>query len=75
MNTLPLQPFRDCRIIIFEGGVWARGLDYELIDDFCHTLIVIRTLGHILHQILVAKIPIGYRGNRTPKLLILSPTI
>ena len=50
MYTLPLQPFRDCRIIIFEGGFWARGLEYELIDDFCYTLIVIRTLGHILRQ-------------------------
>ena len=27
-----------------------------LTPDFCYTLIVIRTLGHILHQILVAKI-------------------
>ena len=47
MYTLPFQPFRDCRIIIFEGGFWARGLEYELIDDFCYTLIVIRTLGHM----------------------------
>ena len=76
MYTLPLQPFRDCRIIIFEGGFWARGLEYELIDDFCYTLIVIRTLGHILRQILVAKIPISHGGgNRTPELPILSPTL
>ena len=75
MYTLPLQPFRDCRIIIFEGGFWARGLEYELIVDFCYTLIVICTLGHILRQILVAKIPIGHRGNQTPELPILSPTL
>ena len=67
MYTLPLQPFRDCRIIIFEGGFWARGLEYELIDDFCYTLIVIRTLGHILRQILVAKIPISHRGESNPR--------
>ena len=47
MYTLPLQPFRDCRIIIFEGGFWARGLEYELKDDFCYTPIVICTLGVI----------------------------
>ena len=75
MYTLPLQPFRDCRIIIFEGSFWARGLEYELIDDFCYTLIVICTLGHILRQILVANIPIGPRGIRTPELPILSPTL
>ena len=75
MYTLPLQPFRDCRIIIFEGGFWARGLEYEVIDDLCYSLIVTRTLGHILCQILVAKIPIGHRGIRTPELLILSPTL
>ena len=67
MYTLPFQPFRDCRIIIFEGGFWARGLEYELIDDFCYTLIVIRTLGHILRQILVAKIPISHRGESKPR--------
>ena len=67
MYTLPLQPFRDCRIIIFEGGFWARGLEYELIDDFCYTLIVIRTLGHILRQILVAKIPISHGGESNPR--------
>ena len=67
MYTLPLQPFRDCRIIIFEGGFWARGLEYELIDDFCYTLIVIRTLGHILRQILVAKIPISHGGDSNPR--------
>ena len=53
--------------IIFEGGFWARGLEYELIDDFCYTLIVIRTLGHILRQILVAKIPISHRGESNPR--------
>ena len=38
-----------------------------MIDDLCYTLIVTRTLGHILCQILVAKIPIGHRGIRTPR--------
>ena len=51
----------------FEGGFWARGLEYELIDDFCYTLIVIRTLGHILRQILVAKIPISHGGESNPR--------
>ena len=58
-----------------KGGFRARYFKYELIDDFWYTLIVIRTLGHILRQILVAKIPIGHRGNRTPELPILSPTL
>ena len=49
--------------------------DYALIDDFWYTLVVIRTLGHILRQILVAKIPISHGGNRTPELPILSPTL
>ena len=62
-------------INIYLGGFWARGLEYELIDDFWYTLVVIRTLGHTLRQILVAKIPIGHRGNRTPELPILSPTL
>ena len=53
----------------------ARGLEYEVIDDLCYTLIVIRKLSHILCQILAAKIPIGHRGIRTPELLILSPTL
>ena len=53
--------------IIYEGGLWARGLEYELIDDFCYTLIVIRTLGHILRQILVAKIPISHGGESNPR--------
>ena len=59
---------RSCgvEINIFEGGFWARGLEYELIDDFCYTLIVIRTLGHILRQILVAKIHIGHWGESNP---------
>ena len=52
---------------MFEGGFWARGLEYELIDDFCYTLIVIRTLGHILRQILVAKIPISHGGESNPR--------
>ena len=52
-----------------------RGLEYELIDDFCYTLIVACTLGHILCQILVAKIPKGHKGNRTPVLLMLSPKV
>ena len=52
---------------ILEGGFWARGLEYELIDDFCYTLIVICTLGHILRQILVAKIPISHRGESNPR--------
>ena len=39
----------------------------ELIDDFCYTLIVIRTLGHILRQILVAKIPISHGGESNPR--------
>ena len=57
---------RSC-VIIFEGGFWARDLEYELIDDFCYTLIVIRTLGHILRQILVAKIPISHGGESNPR--------
>ena len=54
-------------MIIFEGVFWARGLEYELIDDFCYTLIVICTLGHILRQILVAKIPISHGGESNPR--------
>ena len=42
-------------------------MQLELIDDFCYTLIVIRTLGHILRQILVAKIPISHRGESNPR--------
>ena len=34
---------------------WARGLEYELLDDFCYTLIVTCTLGHILCQIFGCK--------------------
>ena len=53
----------------------GESLKYEVIDDLCYTLIVTRTLGHILCQILVAKIPIGHRGIRTPELLILSSAL
>ena len=43
-----------------------------MIDGFCYTLIVTRTLGHILSQILVAKILINHGdGDRFPELLIL----
>ena len=62
-------------LLIFEGGFWARGLEYELIDDFCYTLIVICYLGHTQRRILVAKIPISHGGNRTSELPILSPTL
>ena len=34
-----------------------------MFDEFLLPLIVIRTLGHILCQILVAKIPIGHGGD------------
>ena len=68
--TLPLQPLRDWRIILCYGGFWARGLEYEVIDDLCYTLIVTRTLGHILCQI-----SIGHRGIRAPELLILSSAL
>ena len=36
-------------------------------EYFEYTLIVTRTLGHILCQILVAKIPIGHRGKSNPR--------
>ena len=45
-----------------------------MVDDFCYILIVISTLGHILCQNLVAKIPIGHGGeskSRTSDLQIL----
>ena len=61
--------------VIFYGGFWARGLEYEVFDDCLLPLIVTRTLGHIHCQVLVAKISIGLRGIRTPELLILSPTL
>ena len=38
-----------------------------MIDDFCYTLIVSRTLGHNLRQILVAKIPKGHEGDSNPR--------
>ena len=53
----------------------GESLKYEVIDDLCYTLIVTRTLGHILCQILVAKIPISHRGIRAPELLILSSAL
>ena len=53
----------------------GESLKYEVIDDLCYTLIVTRTLSHILCQGLVAKNPIGHRGIRTPELLILSSAL
>ena len=53
----------------------GESLKYEVIDDLCYTLIVTLTLGHILCQILVAKIPISHRGIRAPELLILSSAL
>ena len=38
-----------------------------MIDDFWFTLIVSRTLGHNLRQILVAKIPKGHEGDSNPR--------
>ena len=70
-----LQKVIEQTFLLCYGGFWARGLEYEVIDDLCYSLIVIRTLGHILCQILVAKIPIGHRGIRTPELLILSSAL
>jgi len=42
-------------------------MSFEMIDDFCYTLIVICTLGHILRQILVAKIHISHGGESNPR--------
>ena len=42
-------------------------MEHEVIDDLCYTLKVTRTLGHILCQILVAKIPIGHEGDSNPQ--------
>ena len=50
-----------------KGGFWARGFEYELLDDFLLPLIVTRTLGHIRCQVLVAKIPIGHGGESNPQ--------
>ena len=38
-----------------------------MFDDFLLPLIVTRTLGHILCQVLVAKIPIGHGGDSNPR--------
>ena len=38
-----------------------------MFDDFLLPLIVTRTLGHILCQVLVAKIPIGHEGDSNPR--------
>ena len=40
---------------------------YEVYYEFLLPLIVIRTLGHILCQVLVAKIPIGHEGDSNPR--------
>ena len=53
----------------------GESLKYEVIDDLCYTLIVTRTLSHILCQGLVAKNPIGHKGVRTPEILILSSAL
>ena len=42
-------------------------LSFEVFDDFLLPLIVTCTLGHILCQVLVAKIPIGHRGDSNPR--------
>ena len=38
-----------------------------MFDDCLLPLIVTRTLGHILCQVLVAKIPIGHEGDSNPR--------
>ena len=58
---------RSLKGFLFYGSFWARYFKYKLIADFWYTLIVIRTLGHILRQILVAKIPISHRGESNPR--------
>ena len=39
----------------------------EVFDDCLLPLIVTRTLGHILCQVLVAKIPLGHEGDSKPR--------
>ena len=42
-------------------------IQYEVFWWFLLLLIVTRTLGHILCQVLVAKIPIGHEGDSNPR--------